>query len=72
VSAFNVLDSLWEHAKLAKVQDSLYTVNKDYLLFFSNLVRGRQPGAPVWLLGISLVTVAQVPFYANSIAQRRR
>ncbi|MGQ6281965.1 intermembrane transport protein PqiB, partial [Serratia sp. IR-2025] len=44
-------------------QDSLYTVYKNYLLFFSDSVRGLQPGAPVEFRGIRLGTVAQVPFY---------
>ncbi|MCH3812528.1 MlaD family protein, partial [Campylobacter jejuni] len=51
-------------------QDSLYTVHKDYLLFFSDSVRGLQPGAPVEFRGIRLGTVAQVPFYKDGMAQR--
>ncbi|HHK5959510.1 TPA: MlaD family protein, partial [Serratia marcescens] len=51
-------------------QDSLYTVHKNYLLFFSDSVRGLQPGAPVEFRGIRLGTVAQVPFYKEGMAQR--
>ena len=43
---------------------------KNYLLFFSDSVRGLQPGAPVEFRGIRLGTVAQVPFYKEGMAQR--
>ncbi|VTP61493.1 paraquat-inducible protein B [Serratia rubidaea] len=51
------------------IQDSLYTVHKDYLMFFSDSVRGLQPGAPVEFRGIRLGTVAQVPFYKEGLEQ---
>lgn len=49
------------------IQDSLYTVHKDYLLFFSDSVCGLHPGAPVEFHDILLGTVAQVPFYKNGM-----
>ena len=52
------------------IQDSLYTVHKDYLMFFSDSIRGLQPGAPVEFRGIRLGTVAQVPFYKEGMMQR--
>jgi paraquat-inducible protein B len=52
------------------IQDSLYTVHKDYLMFFSDSVRGLQPGAPVEFRGIRLGTVAQVPFFKEGIEHR--
>lgn len=80
--SFDVPDG-WDRGELAKekaeyqlfdnqrsIQDSLYTVHKDYLLFFSDSVRGLQPGAPVEFRGIRLGTVAQVPFYKNGMVQR--
>ncbi|MGN2500766.1 MlaD family protein, partial [Serratia nevei] len=80
--SFDVPDG-WDRGELAKekaeyqlfdnqrsTQDSLYTVHKDYLLFFSDSVRGLQPGAPVEFRGIRLGTVAQVPFYKEGMAQR--
>ncbi|WP_410015878.1 intermembrane transport protein PqiB [Sodalis sp. RH24] len=51
------------------ISDSLYTVHKDYLLFFNDSVRGLQPGAPVEFRGIRLGTVAQVPFLETAIKQ---
>lgn len=51
-------------------QDSLYTVHKDYLLFFSDSVRGLRQGAPVEFRGIRLGTVAQVPFFQEGMVQR--
>ncbi len=73
----------WERGKLAQeraeyvlfdnqrnIQDSLYTVHKDYLLLFSDSVSGLRPGAPVEFRGIRLGTVAQVPFYKGDMKQR--
>jgi paraquat-inducible protein B len=73
----------WERGELAQpkaeyhlfdnqrsIQDSLYTVHKDYLLFFADSVRGLQPGAPVEFRGIRLGTVGQVPFYKKGMIQR--
>ncbi|MFZ4832709.1 intermembrane transport protein PqiB [Rouxiella sp. Mn2063] len=51
-------------------QDSLYTNHMDYLLFFSDSVRGLQPGAPVEFRGIRLGTVAQVPYFVPQIKQQ--
>lgn len=50
-------------------EDIRYPIHKDYLLFFSDSVRGLQPGAPVEFRGIRLGTVAQVPFYKKDIQQ---
>lgn len=44
------------------IQNSLYTKHIDYVLFFSDSVRGLQPGAPVEFRGIRLGTVGQVPY----------
>lgn len=52
------------------IQDSLYTVHQDYLMFFSDSIRGLQPGAPVEFRGIRLGTVSQVPFYKKGMIQR--
>ncbi|CDG21809.1 Paraquat-inducible protein B [Xenorhabdus poinarii G6] len=52
------------------IQSSLYTQHKDFLLFFSDSVRGLQVGAPVEFRGIRLGTVAKVPFYTEGIRQR--
>lgn len=52
------------------IQDSLYTEHKDFLMFFSDSIRGLQPGAPVEFRGIRLGTVAEVPFKSEQIAQR--
>ncbi|SFN99871.1 intermembrane transport protein PqiB [Xenorhabdus japonica] len=52
------------------IQSSLYTEHKDFLLFFSDSVRGLQTGAPVEFRGIRLGTVAAVPFYPEGIKQR--
>ncbi|KAB8313246.1 intermembrane transport protein PqiB [Erwinia endophytica] len=51
------------------IQDSLYTVHKDFLLFFNDSIRGLQAGAPVEFRGIRLGTVAQVPYQSKEIAQ---
>lgn len=47
------------------IADSLYPVHKDYLLFFTDSVRGLQPGAPVEFRGIRLGTVSEVPFVTS-------
>ncbi|OTA14967.1 multivalent adhesion molecule MAM7 [Xenorhabdus vietnamensis] len=52
------------------IQNSLYTQHKDFLLFFSDSVRGLQVGAPVEFRGIRLGTVAAVPFYSGGVRQR--
>ncbi|WP_075181168.1 intermembrane transport protein PqiB [Pantoea sp. 1.19] len=52
------------------IQDSLYTAHRDYLLFFSESVRGLQAGAPVEFRGIRLGTVAQVPVRLEGISQK--
>ncbi|ARJ40532.1 paraquat-inducible protein B [Pantoea alhagi] len=44
------------------IQDSLYTTHLDFLMFFSDSIRGLQPGAPVEFRGIRLGTVAQAPY----------
>ncbi|WP_437609028.1 intermembrane transport protein PqiB [Erwinia sp. V71] len=44
------------------IQDSLYTEHVDYVMFFSDSIRGLQAGAPVEFRGIRLGTVAQAPF----------
>ncbi len=51
------------------IADSLYTAHKDYILFFSDSVRGLQAGAPVEFRGIRLGTVAEVPFLTQEIEQ---
>ncbi|MGV3344866.1 intermembrane transport protein PqiB [Enterobacteriaceae bacterium LUAb1] len=43
------------------IQNSLYTQHHDYLLFFSDSVRGLQTGAPVEFRGVRLGTVTAVP-----------
>lgn len=80
--SFDVPDG-WELGQVAKnkseyklfddqrsIQDSLYTVHKDFLMFFDDSIRGLQPGAPVEFRGIRLGTVAEVPFKARDITQR--
>ncbi|PHM57000.1 multivalent adhesion molecule [Xenorhabdus sp. KK7.4] len=52
------------------IENSLYTEHRDFLLFFSDSIRGLQPGAPVEFRGIRVGTVAKVPFYADGIKQR--
>nr|WP_208614800.1 intermembrane transport protein PqiB [Xenorhabdus ishibashii] len=52
------------------IQNALYTEHTDFLLFFSDSVRGLQPGAPVEFRGIRVGTVARVPFYSEDIKQR--
>ncbi|TCL03768.1 intermembrane transport protein PqiB [Sodalis ligni] len=51
------------------IADSLYTIHKDYVLFFSDSIRGLQPGAPVEFRGLRLGTVAQVPFFTTAVNQ---
>jgi len=51
------------------IQDSLYTNHIDYLMFFSDSIRGLQVGAPVEFRGIRLGTVAEVPFMNAGTAQ---
>lgn len=51
------------------IQDSLYTIHKDFLMFFSDSIRGLQPGAPVEFRGIRLGTVAEVPYRSKKVAQ---
>ena len=51
------------------IQDSLYTQHIDYLMFFTDSVRGLQVGAPVEFRGIRLGTVAQVPYFSNRLHQ---
>ncbi|GKW22789.1 paraquat-inducible protein B [Pectobacterium carotovorum subsp. carotovorum] len=51
------------------IQDSLYTEYKEYLLFFSESIRGLQAGAPVEFRGIRLGTVAEAPFFPRNMQQ---
>ncbi|MEL4885634.1 intermembrane transport protein PqiB [Pectobacterium betavasculorum] len=51
------------------IQDSLYTEYKEYLLFFSESIRGLQAGAPVEFRGIRLGTVAEAPFFPKNMKQ---
>ncbi|TKI07517.1 intermembrane transport protein PqiB [Martelella alba] len=51
------------------IADSLYTVHKDFLLFFNDSIRGLQPGAPVEFRGIRLGTVAKAPFPLSNADQ---
>ncbi|WP_443256013.1 intermembrane transport protein PqiB [Xenorhabdus sp. IM139775] len=59
---------LYESEK--NIQNTLYTEHTEILLFFSDSVRGLQPGAPVEFRGIRVGTVAKVPFYIEGIKQR--
>ncbi|MCU5775059.1 intermembrane transport protein PqiB [Erwiniaceae bacterium BAC15a-03b] len=52
------------------IQDSLYTDHVDFVMFFSDSIRGLQPGAPVEFRGIRLGTVAQVPFLVPGTNQK--
>ncbi len=54
----------------SSIQNSLYTEHEDFLLFFSDSVRGLQSGAPVEFRGIRVGTVADVPFFAVGMKQR--
>lgn len=51
------------------IEDSRYTQHADYLLFFSDSVRGLEAGAPVEFRGVRLGTVAQVPFFLPGVTQ---
>lgn len=51
------------------IQNSLYTDYRSYIMFFSDSVRGLQPGAPVEFRGIRLGTVVQVPYYTQGMQQ---
>ncbi len=52
------------------IQESLYTRHMDYVMFFSDSIRGLQPGAPVEFRGIRLGTVSEVPFPINALKQQ--
>ncbi|ANI28767.1 paraquat-inducible protein B [Yersinia entomophaga] len=54
----------------SSIQNSLFTEHDDFLLFFSDSVRGLQAGAPVEFRGIRVGTVGDVPFYAEGVKQR--
>lgn len=54
----------------SNIESSMYTVHKDYLLFFSESIRGLQEGAPVEFRGIRLGSVGQVPFFKEGMNQR--
>ncbi|MDU5781217.1 MAG: intermembrane transport protein PqiB [Pantoea sp.] len=51
------------------IQDSLYTNHVDFLMFFTDSIRGLQVGAPVEFRGIRLGTVAQAPFMTEGVNQ---
>ncbi len=53
----------------AAIQNSRYTQHLDFLMFFTDSVRGLQAGAPVEFRGIRLGTVAQVPFFLPGVTQ---
>ncbi len=52
------------------IQNSMYSEYQTFVLFFSDSVRGLQPGAPVEFRGIRLGTVMQVPFYTEGMEQK--
>ena len=52
------------------IQDSLYTEHRDFVMFFSDSIRGLSPGAPVEFRGIRLGTVSSVPFTIPGIEQQ--
>lgn len=54
---------------LRSIANSRYTEHLDFVMFFSDSVRGLQAGAPVEFRGIRLGTVAQVPFNSPEITQ---
>lgn len=54
----------------SSIQNSLYTEHENFLLFFSESVRGLQSGAPVEFRGIRVGTVADVPFFAKGMRQQ--
>ncbi|HGJ5875259.1 MAG TPA: intermembrane transport protein PqiB [Arsenophonus sp.] len=62
------LFTLYEDQK--SIQNSLYTKHKDFILFFTDSVRGLQPGAPVEFRGIRLGTVIEVPFDSDKLRQK--
>lgn len=51
------------------IQDSLYTSHIDFLMFFSDSIRGLQAGAPVEFRGIRLGTVAEAPYLGKGVEQ---
>lgn len=51
------------------IQDSLYTNHIDFLMFFTDSIRGLQAGAPVEFRGIRLGTVAEAPFMTGGVNQ---
>lgn len=51
------------------IQDTLYLRHKDYLLFFSDSIRGLQAGAPVEFRGIRIGTVAEAPYLSTILHQ---
>ncbi|MFT4273860.1 MAG: intermembrane transport protein PqiB [Pantoea sp.] len=51
------------------IQDSLYTKHIDFLMFFSDSIRGLQAGAPVEFRGIRLGTVAKAPYMIPGLDQ---
>lgn len=53
----------------ASIQDSLYSDHEDFLLFFSDSIRGLQSGAPVEFRGVRVGTVSEVPFFAKGMKQ---
>ena len=62
------LFKLYEDQK--SIQNSLYAKHKDFILFFTDSVRGLQPGAPVEFRGIRLGTVMEVPFDSDKLRQK--
>ncbi|ADU68685.1 intermembrane transport protein PqiB [Pantoea sp. At-9b] len=51
------------------IQNSLYTNHIDFLMFFTDSIRGLQAGAPVEFRGIRLGTVAQAPYMVPGVNQ---
>ncbi|MBA2814908.1 intermembrane transport protein PqiB [Candidatus Pantoea persica] len=51
------------------IQDSLYTNHIDFLMFFTDSIRGLQAGAPVEFRGIRLGTVVEVLFTTADVNQ---
>ena len=54
----------------SSIQASLYTTYQEFILFFSDSVRGLLPGAAVEFRGIRLGTVIKVPFYTEGLEQQ--
>lgn len=54
----------------SSIQNSLYIEHENFLLFFSDSVRGLQSGAPVEFRGIRVGTVGDVPFFAEGMKQQ--